>query len=194
MTSSPLAAFQRSDRAPRRGLLAAALMLWFVAACGSSTPAVEDAPAGTADQTAVAGSGANGAVTPSADGTEGGAEAEAAFLAEAEAFLDAVAVASEAVTVLLEDSDISSALWRDRTATALLDLTALLDTVHGIEEVPSHAATRAELVSAASKYSWAASTLAQGVQDVDIDAIETAAALLTNATVEMAAARDLLAS
>jgi hypothetical protein len=206
------------ERRMRRLVLgiAAGSALLLVAACGSDAEPSADAEA-SPDSTTVAGTTTDGQstvasveTTPgSTDSTSSTTDADAdsttnaptttltaveQYLADANALLQAVDVTSDAVAAQLENADVESEVWRTETATTLRELAAVLDSAGDLAAPAEYTTQHQQLVDATSKYSWATEMLADGVETLDLTTISDAAALLANASVELATAQASLTS
>ena len=189
--------------------IATALLL--LAACGSDTPATSVADT-TADATSVAQtSTGDGGDTVAATGdsqadstssNDTGRKSTAAadtvppaeqYLADANALLSAVTTTSDSVATQLENADVESAVWRTETAEVLRELSVLLDSAQDLAAPPEYIAQHQALIDATGKYSWATAMLADGVETLDLNTIGDAAALLANASLELATAQAALA-
>lgn len=116
------------------------------------------------------------------------------YLLEASELIEAVTATSNQVATQLENADVESATWRTDTATTLRELAAILDSTAALAAPPEYANQHQALIDATSKYSWATEMLADGVETLDLTTIGDAAALLANASVELATAQASLTS
>ena len=116
------------------------------------------------------------------------------YVADANALLDAVTTTSDSVAAQLQNADVESSVWRTETATALRYLAAVLDSASALSAPADYATQHQALIDATSKYSWATEMLADGVETLDLTTINDAAALLANASAELATAQAGLSS
>ena len=114
------------------------------------------------------------------------------YLADANMLLHAVTTTSDSVATQLENADVESAVWRTRTADVLRELSVLLDSAQDLAAPPEYTAQHQALIDATGKYSWATAMLADGVETLDLNTISDAAALLANASLELATAQAAL--
>lgn len=203
----------RSRSAPRRAQrlllgVTAATTLLLLGACGSETStdstsgaqiAAEnpDSAVGSTGDNPTDGDSSRDGVT-SADPNQDNNTAHSVptaeqYLADANALLDAVTATSDTVATQLEGADVESAAWRTETAGVLRELAAVLDSAGDLAAPPEYATQHEALIGATSKYSWATEMLADGVETLDLNTISDAAALLANASLELATAKAGLA-
>lgn len=198
-----------------RLLLAASIgtALLLLAACGSDSPATSntdtaaDATAAaqattddggdTVESTGDSQSGSQADSASASDTSQDSATATAAaveqYLADANALLSAVTTTSGSVATQLENADVESAVWRTKTADVLRELSVLLDSAQYLAVPPEYTAQHQVLIDATDRYSWATAMLADGVETLDLNTISDAAALLANASLELATAQAALA-
>lgn len=180
MTSS---ATQITFRRLSLALIAGGALL-LLAACGdSSTPAPE------ATATAVATATPTSTPEPAVNSID-----PDQYLSDVNALITEVTAESDAVAALFDNADVQSESWRTETAAALRQLASVLGGAADIEPPAQFAAEHQQFIDATSKYSWAADMLANGVESLDLNVIDDAAALLTNATAEFAVASAQLSS
>ncbi len=156
---------------PLRRLLAVALTLsiFTATACGSSSPAIDDAT-----------------VAPTLDA------AAVAFLEDARALLANVSAAGTRVAEVLDRADVSSESWRGEALSILAALRAELAGAERLSDPDSMHDIRTQLVAAARRYDAASALFADGIRDLDLDKIESAAGALAEAILELANARTAL--
>ena len=195
---------QHAQRLLLSATIGTALLL--LAACGSDAPAASDADI-AADATSVAqantddsgntvastGDSQTGAPDPDGSSAANTVTSTEQYLADAHALLNAITATSDSVAAQLENADVESALWRTKTADALRELAAVLDSASDLAAPSEYAARHQALIDATSKYSWATEMLADGVETLDLNTISDAAALLANASLELATAQAELA-
>lgn len=184
--------------------------LILLAACGGSEPQTSAAPASTdGDSSSVAATDDRPADSTASDDSDTTADTTDAgestvevaeiltpaqqYLAEANTLFDAVTTTSDSVAAQLENADVESAAWRTKTADALRELAAVLDSAASLEAPADYATQHQALIDATSKYSWATEMLADGVETLDLNTINDAAALLANASLELTTAKTGLA-
>lgn len=198
---------------------AAATALLLLAACGGSEAETPPQAGDSSSSTSIAPTGSNsgdGVVASTDDGQTGSATSTDSnttadtsgstgnvteiitpaqqYLAATEALFLAVDSTSDSVATQLENADVESEVWRTETAATLRELAAVLDGAGDLTVPPEYATQHQLLVDATSKYSWATEMLADGVETLDLTTISDAAALLANASVELATAQASLTS
>ena len=156
---------------PLRRLFAVVLSLVVLTAtaCGSSSPAVDDAT-----------------VAPTLDA------AAVAFLEDARTLLANVSAAGTRVAEVLDRADVSSEAWRGEALSILAALRAELAGAELLSDPDSMRDVRTQLVEATRQYDAASALFADGIRDLDLDKIESAAGALAEAIVELANARAAL--